>query len=113
MKKNIEYYCTVADMVLSRFHESESGYITMLDVREDPELRDQHEVFAFLMEEGLLEQTCDCYKITFKGRLIVHKGGFKAELRRACFDRFWTYVAAGAGVVAAVISGLSLYFSCQ
>ena len=113
MKKDIEYDYTVADMVLSRFCESESGYITMLDIRENPELRDQHEVFAFLMEEGLLKQSCDSYEITFKGRLIVHEGGLKAELRRARFDRFWTYVAAGASVVAAIVSGLSLYFSLQ
>lgn len=64
---------------------------------------DQNEVISFLVSEGLLEQIPDGFKITYKGRMIIHQGGFKKRHRRERMIMACTVIAALASVVAVIL----------
>ncbi len=61
---------------------------------------------SFLVSEGLLEQIPGGFKITYKGRMVIHQGGFRKMHRREGLVRLCSVVAAVAGVIAVVLQVL-------
>ena len=56
--------------------------------------------------EGLLEHIPGGFKITYKGRMIIHQGGFRKLHRSESLVRVCSVVAAIAGVIAVVLQVL-------
>lgn len=108
MSHNLEYNHRVCDIALDMFDNVPQGIITndQLNGTGCPLPPDQNEVFSFLVSEGLLEQIPDGFKITYKGRMIIHQGGFRKLYRRESLVRVCSVVAAIAGVVAVVFQVL-------
>lgn len=101
MRHHLKYNTSVLDLVLEMFDGYPGGFISHDQLyrkgRHLPD--DQDEVLSFLLSEGLLEQRAGGFKITYKGRMVIHSGGFKKTVRK---DRlvFWcAVVAAVSGVL--------------
>ena len=108
MPYNIEYNHRVCDIVLDMFDNVPMGIITNNQLYRSglPLPSDQNEVLSFLVSEGLLDQIPDGFKITYKGRMIIHQGGFRKLHRRESLVRVCSVVAAIAGVIAVVLQVL-------
>lgn len=108
MSHNLEYNYRVCDIVLDMFDNVPAGVITNAQLYGSghPLPPDQNEVLSFLVSEGLLEQIPYGFKITYKGRMIIHQGGFRKLHRRESLVRVCSVVAAIAGVVAVVFQVL-------
>ena len=103
--KNIRFRYEIADMLLNVFYKSRAGYIGKQDLCSD-HLPDQDEVLAFLVSEGLLDENPYGYKITYKGRITVDKGGLYGAWKRKLITYICTIVAAIAGVIAILVAFL-------
>lgn len=105
---SIDYDYGVCDLVLDMFDKTPGGFLSFEQLRRPTAPPDDNEVFSFLVEEGLLDETRYGYQITRKGRIVIHSGGFKKQHRRERCVFICTIVAAVSGIVAAVASIVSL-----
>ena len=105
---SLEYNHKVCDLVLDMFDNVPGGIITYDQLYRSghPLPPDQDEVLSFLVSEGLLEQIPDGFKITYKGRIVIHQGGFRKMHRRESLVKLCSVVAAVAGVIAVVLQVL-------
>jgi len=105
MRNSLGYNYKVLDLVLDMFDSSTNGIIAAEDLYRGKSSfpSDQNKVLSFLEAEGLLEQVPDGFKITYKGRMIIHQGGFWKIHRRQLFGRICTIAAAIAGVFAVIL----------
>ncbi len=101
--KDIEFRYKIADMILNSFYQNRTGYIEKQDLFSD-NLPNQDEVLAFLVSEGLLDENPYGYKITYKGRIAVDKGGLYGAWKRKRIMYICTIVAAIAGVIAILVA---------
>jgi hypothetical protein len=72
------------------------------------------EAIAFLVEEGYLHERTGSYQITFRGRMIVDKGGFVEEHRRKKVRLLFSVVSLVACVLSAVgciLSAIAAFLS--
>ena len=69
---------------------------------------DEEEVYSFLVEEGLFNESNYGFHITRRGRILIHEGGFKGRLRRERRSRVVVLTGVISSVVAAIASILSL-----
>lgn len=101
----LTYNHKVCDIVLDMFDNVPGGIITddQLYGGGHPLPSDQDEVLSFLVSEGLLEQIPGGFKITYKGRMVIHQGGFRKMHRHESLVRLCSIVAAIAGVIAVVL----------
>lgn len=112
MAHSLEYDYAVCDLVLDMFDNISGGFVSFEQISQSlrkVDLPDHDEVYAFLVEEGLLKETRHGYEVTHKGRIVIHEGGFKGRLRRSRLIFACSVVAAVGGVVAAVASLLALF----
>ncbi|MBQ9887744.1 MAG: hypothetical protein IJM41_00665 [Bacteroidales bacterium] len=108
-KHSLDYNNAVCDLVLNMFDNMPDGYISAKQLYGGgkPIPADQNEVLSFLVAEGLLEQVQGGYKITYKGRMKAHQGGFRKAQRKDAVVRFCTIVAAITGCIAIILQVLS------
>lgn len=102
-KTDMDWFDSVRlDEVLRMFDSVKSGMIPadlLLNPKKAPE--DWRKAIDFLTEEGYLKQFDDYYEITYRGKAMLHDGGFVRKDRR---ERALFYCA----VIAAVCSLLGL-----
>lgn len=108
MPNSLKYNHRVCDLVLDMFDNVPGGIITdeQLYRRGHPLPPDEDEVLSFLVAEGLLEQIPGGFKITYKGRMVIHQGGFRKMHRSESLVMLCSVVAAVAGVIAVVLQVL-------
>ena len=99
----------MCDALLELFDEAPSGIIEndRLFPKRSLSPMYEDEVLSFLVSEGLLEQLAGGFKITYKGRVIVHNGGFKKRIKRERILHACTITAAIAGVLAVILQVIS------
>lgn len=110
MKKS-DYDYAPCDLLLEAYDNAPDGFVShrqLAEIRRGCPVPDEEEVYAFLMEEGLLKELADGFQITRRGRILVHEGGFKGRLRRQRRSRILLLIGALSGVVAAIASILAL-----
>lgn len=102
---SLRYNHYVLDLVLKMFDDHPSGFISneQLFNRDISHPVDQDEVFSFLTAEGLLEKTNYGFKISYKGRMVIHNGGFKKAQRRRRMMSACTIIAAVAAVIGVIL----------
>lgn len=82
------------DLLLKSIDESKGGKVSrdaLLDEKDAPE--DWHRAITFLTEEGYIKESGDHFEITYKGRVLIHEGGFRGEDRRERLLRHGIIVA--------------------
>lgn len=100
MKHVIAYY-RICDLILNTL-DSAGGNIER-EAFEETDLPYYEEVFPFLVGEGLLEESPDGFKITYKGRIAVNDGGLKGRYIRRTVIGVCSIVAALAALVSLII----------
>lgn len=83
------------DLLLKSIDESKGGKVSrdaLLDEKDAPE--DWHRAITFLTEEGYIKESGDHFEITYKGRVLIHEGGFRGEDRRERLLRHSSVIAA-------------------
>lgn len=105
-RRSLSYNHEVCDRVLSMFDVVPSGFIEdrLLD---KPGPADKQEVLSFLVAEGLLEKVPGGYHITYKGRMIVHGGGFKKAVKKERLLGACTVIAAVSSLLAIIFQIVS------
>ena len=107
----LDYDYAPCDLILLTYDYAPNGFVSHAELSEARRIApvpDEKEVYAFLMDEGLLKELPDGFQITRRGRILVHEGGFKGRSRRKRISRILVLIGAISGVVAAVASILSL-----
>lgn len=64
---------------------------------------------AFFVKEGLLEESRNHYKITFKGKALIDNGGFVAKYRRERIQFYSVIIATVVGVISLVVSIVAIF----
>lgn len=104
-KHSLSYHHKALDITLEMFDEQPTGFISneLLLSKDFPHPADQDEVLSCLVAEGLLEQTERGFKITYKGRMVIHNGGFEKAERRRRMMSTCTIIAAVAAVIGVIL----------
>lgn len=108
---SLHYLYGPCDMVLRTYDNSPDGFVSyeqLAEARRRSPVSDEEEVYSFLSDEGLLEQTGDGFQITRRGRIFINEGGFRGRLRRRRVERALLWVGTVCAAVAAVSGILSL-----
>lgn len=69
---------------------------------------DYHKAISFLVEEGCLKEADDGFYLTYKGRMIYDKGGFRHKQRRESLSFYGAMIATIAAVASLVLSIVAL-----
>lgn len=67
------------------------------------------DAIRFLVKEGLLEESRNHYKITFKGKALVDNGGFVAKYRRERIQFYSVIIATVVGVISLAVSIIAIF----
>lgn len=100
------------DEILKMFDGVDGGSIpSNLLLNEENAPEDWERAVRFLLEEGFLKEHGDRFEITYRGKAILHDGGFfrKDRRERALFKS--TVVAAVCSLLALIVSLVTLI--CQ
>lgn len=100
MRHVLSYY-RICDLILNTL-DSAGGNIER-EAFEGKGLPYYEEVFPFLVGEGLLEESPDSFKITYKGRIAVNEGGLKGRYIRRTVIGVCSIVAAVAALASLTI----------
>lgn len=103
------YYSARLDEMLRMFEATGSVPCSVLFGNNSPE--DWCLAVSYLVREGYLEEHGDQFEITYKGKALVHDGGFVGKSRRERVLSYCTVVAAVCGVLCLVVSLVALV--CQ
>ena len=95
------------DDVLRLFCSCPGGYIADRHLFNEP-IEDWVSAISLLTEEGYLKQLDNGHQITNRGKMLIEHGGFSGQHRRELITHWCCIVAAISGVIAAVVSVLSL-----
>ena len=95
------------DMVLDMFKGVPGGFVDNRSLFDKP-IEEWPDAIAFLTEEGYLEELHNGHKITYKGKMLIDKGGFVGKHRREIVQHLATVAACVASIIAAVVSILAL-----
>lgn len=93
------------DDLLRMFANTKSGRIPssiLLDEEHAPE--DWLSAIGFLTEEGYLKESGNCHEITYRGKSLLHDGGFVSKDRRERILFYCTVVAAVFGLLSFLVS---------
>ena len=113
-KKNMNNWLDNArlDAILEMFDKTKSGKVPtelLLHHEEAPE--DWRRAVGLLVEEGCLKDSGDYYEITYRGKALLHDGGFVRKHRRERALFYCTVVAAASGLAGLLVSLIALV--CQ
>lgn len=100
------------DDVLKMFDSVKDGRIPsrlLLDEEHAPE--DWTRAIRFLTEEGYLKEQDDCFEITYRGKAVLHDGGFFGKDRRERVLFYSSVMAAVCGFLGLLVSLVALV--CQ
>ena len=67
------------------------------------------DAIRFFVKEGLLEESRNHYKITFKGKALIDNGGFVAKYRRERIQFYSVVIATVVGVISLVVSIVAIF----
>ena len=96
------------DSLMKMIDECQDGIVlkkTLLNEKDSPE--DWYRAVAFLTDEGYIKEFDDYFEITFKGRILVHDGGFRRKDIRQRALLYCTLIAAVCSFVGLVVSLLA------
>lgn len=100
-----KFDCVRLDMLLNTINECEGGRVSkssLLNKERPPE--DWLRAVAFLTEEGYIKEFDDYFEITYKGRILVHDGGFGRKDIRQHILFYCTLVAAVCSLIGMIVS---------
>jgi hypothetical protein len=93
------------DCLLKMIDDSADGRMLkgpLLDEEKAPE--DWSRAIAFLVEEGYIKESRNYLEITYKGRVLVHEGGFRSKDRRERVLRYSSLVAAVCSLLSLLVA---------
>ena len=103
---------TRLDDILKMFDNANDGRIPsaiLLDKEDAPE--DWERAVRYLLDEGCLKEHGDCFEITYRGKAVLHDGGFFRKDRRERMLFNSSVVAAVCSLLALIVSLVALI--CQ